>query len=128
MPLKALYIDDDEDIGTIAVMCLKLNDLFDAVHASSGTEGLDIAADWQPDVILLDVMMPVMDGPSTFRKLKGNPVTAGIPVIFVTAKTQRNELEELSGLGALGTIAKPFEPTTLAEDVADLLDAEKAHI
>lgn len=126
MPMKALYIDDDEDIGTIAVMCLKLNDAFDALHAPSGAEGLEMAADWQPDVILLDVMMPVMDGPSTFRKLKGNPVTADIPVIFVTAKTQRNELEELSGLGALGTIAKPFEPVALADDVADLLDVDEA--
>lgn len=121
MPMKALYIDDDEDIGTIAVMCLKLNDAFDARHASSGADGLDIAADWRPDIILLDVMMPVLDGPSTHRKLKDNPVTADIPVIFVTAKTQRNELEELSGLGALGTIAKPFEPLTLAEDIAGLL-------
>ncbi|WP_346912975.1 response regulator [uncultured Roseibium sp.] len=128
MPMKALYIDDDEDIGTIAVMCLKLNDTFDAVHASSGAEGLEIAADWNPDVILLDVMMPVMDGPSTYRKLKGNPVTADIPVIFVTAKTQRNELAELSGLGARGTIAKPFEPVTLAEDVADLLETLKTPV
>jgi len=121
MPMKALYIDDDEDIGTIAVLCLQLNETFDARHAPSGAEGLDIAADWAPDVILLDVMMPVMDGPTTRRKLKENPATADIPVIFVTAKTQQNELETLSGLGALGTIAKPFEPVTFADDIVHLL-------
>ncbi len=124
MPLKALYIDDDEDIGTIAVMCLKLNDAFEARHASNGSDGLKIAIDWEPDVILLDVMMPIMDGPSTYKHLKDNPATSGIPVIFVTARTQRNELEHLSRLGALGTIAKPFEPVTLADDVADLLDKD----
>ncbi|MBD1549694.1 response regulator [Roseibium aggregatum] len=121
MSLKALYIDDDEDIGTIAVMCLKLDGTFDARHASSGAEGIDIAVDWNPDVILLDVMMPVMDGPATRQKLKDNPATADIPVIFVTAKTQRSDLENLSGLGALGTIAKPFEPITFADDVTQLL-------
>ena len=121
MQRKALYIDDDEDIGTIAVMCLKLNDIFDARHASNGPDGISVAVNWKPDVILLDVMMPIMDGPSTHRQLKDNPATADIPVIFVTARTQRDELEALSSLGALGTIAKPFEPVTLAEDVAELL-------
>ena len=102
-------------------MCLKLNDIFDARHASNGPDGISVAVNWKPDVILLDVMMPIMDGPSTHRQLKDNPATADIPVIFVTARTQRDELEALSSLGALGTIAKPFEPVTLAEDVAELL-------
>ena len=103
-------------------MCLKLNDAFDAQHASSGAEGLNIAADWKPDVILLDVMMPVMDGPTTRVKLKDNPETADIPVIFVTAKTQPNELKTLSELDALGTIAKPFEPISFADDVTQILE------
>jgi len=89
---------------------------------SSGKEALALAADWSPDLILLDVMMPAMDGPTTLAHLRDNPVTRGIPVIFVTARV---EIKALSGShDAVGTIAKPFDPMTLAALVRGYLEPD----
>ena len=83
----------------------------------SGEEALVTAVDWQPDIILCDVMMPVMDGPATLMRLRENALTANIPVIFMTARAQTRELDRFCSLGALGVIPKPFDPMTLAASV-----------
>ncbi|WP_417712550.1 response regulator [Roseibium aggregatum] len=119
--IKALYVDDDPDISTIVEMCLDLSGEFEIVCASSGQEALVKAEAWQPDVVLLDYMMPVMDGPTTYLCLKENPATAGIPVAFVTAKSMQSDVSTLLELGAIGVISKPFDPNSLATDVKALL-------
>ncbi len=83
----------------------------------SGKEALAVAADWQPDLILLDVMMPVMDGPATLVRLREDARTASIPVIFMTARAQAREVDRFRSLGAVGVIPKPFDPMTLAASV-----------
>lgn len=82
---------------------------------------LTVAPEWQPDLILLDVMMPLMDGPTAFGNLRDQPETRDIPVVFITARTQPREVEELMKLGASGVIAKPFDPMTLASVVREYL-------
>jgi CheY-like chemotaxis protein len=94
---------------------------WDVIAARSGSEGLIEARAEMPDAILLDVMMPDMDGPSTFQRLQSDSVTQGIPVIFLTAKVQAAEVRRFTDLGVSGVIAKPFDPLTLAQQVADTL-------
>lgn len=119
--IKALYVDDDEDIATIVEMCLELDSDFEVKCLHSGREGILEAIDWQPDVILLDYMMPEMDGPSTFFHLQERPTTKDIPVIFITAKSMKDDVSMLMDIGALGVISKPFHPETLAADIKALL-------
>lgn len=115
--IKALYVDDDEDISTIVEMCLDLDGGFDTRCVGSGKEALAEAENWRPDVILLDYMMPMMDGPTIFRHLRDNEATRNIPVLFVTAKSMREDVEMLKQLGAIGVISKPFNPVELASDI-----------
>jgi CheY-like chemotaxis protein len=115
--MKVLYVDDEADIRTIASMALELDPDFEVRTEASGTEALATAADWRPDAILLDVMMPTMDGPTTLAKLRQNTDTSGIPVIFVTARAQAHELKHFISLGALDVITKPFDPMSLAAAV-----------
>lgn len=119
--MRILYVDDDADIRTVAVMSLQLQPSFDVRECSGGALAVPMARDWQPDVVLLDVMMPGMDGPMTRAALRDEPATAGIPVIFVTARIQSAELERLLGLGVTGIIAKPFDPMSLAQQVSTLM-------
>lgn len=118
---KILYVDDDEDIREVAVMALELEPNFNVRSCASGPEAISMAAEWKPDLILLDVMMPGMDGPTVFEHLGRLPETASIPVVFITARTQKHEVERFLSLGAQGVIAKPFEPMTLADDVKRFL-------
>ncbi len=90
--------------------------------ASSGQEGLDMAATHQPDAILLDVMMPDMDGLTTFQKLQANPATQAIPVILLTAKIQASDRRRYAELGLSAAIAKPFNPLDLANQIASALN------
>lgn len=119
MTLKALLVDDDPDIRTIGEVSLATVGGFEVVVAESGLACLDRAQSARPDVILLDVMMPELDGPSTLRRLRADPRTADIPVIFLTAKVQ--ERGSYLKLGAAGVINKPFDPMTLPERVRALL-------
>lgn len=119
--LKALYVDDDEDIGTIVELCLDLDGTFETRTVTSGRDALAEAETWNPDVILLDYMMPEMDGPTTFGHLKESGTTEAIPVIFVTAKSMDEDIAMIRDLGASGMISKPFEPTTFAAEVKSLL-------
>ncbi|MER8911965.1 response regulator [Mesorhizobium sp. M0854] len=121
MPARILYVDDENDIREIAQMSLELDLEFEVQSCPSGIEALTNAADWQPDLILLDVMMPDMDGPETLRRLADSPLTASIPVVFITARTQTHEVQRYLAMGAVGVIAKPFDPLALAGEVRKLL-------
>jgi len=111
---RVLHIDDEPDILEIVAASLALDPEFEVRGCSSGADGLAAAAEWRADLILLDVMMPIMDGPATLRHLRGNPKTANIPVVFMTARAQSRELEHFRSLGATNVIVKPFDPMTLA--------------
>ncbi|HEY0033786.1 MAG TPA: response regulator [Devosia sp.] len=115
--LKVLYVDDDPDIREIAIMSLGLDPDMDVRGEGSGAEALLAARSWQPNAILLDVMMPSMDGPTTLRHLRECAETAAIPVIFITARAQTREVDEYLAMGALAVIVKPFDPMTLAKSV-----------
>ncbi len=119
--IKALYVDDDPDIATIVEMCLEMHGGFEVLCASSGKEALVKAEAWQPDIILLDYMMPEMDGPATFLQLKRIPSVSTIPVVFVTAKSMQDDVSRLMELGATGVISKPFDPNSIASDVLAFL-------
>ncbi|MBZ4021776.1 hypothetical protein CKO11_04790 [Rhodobacter sp. TJ_12] len=118
---RILYIDDDNDIREIAVMALELNELFEVRSAASGASGLEIAREYTPDLILLDVMMPGLDGPATYRLVKLDPALQQTPVAFITARTQTHQVAELMGMGACSVIPKPFDPMALAGQVESLL-------
>ena len=114
---KIMIVDDDEDICTVAALAARRVGGWDVVVAASGQEALAKARSERPDVILLDVMMPVLDGPATLVKLREEPSTIAIPVIFLTAKVQRLEVEHYLALGAIGVIRKPFDAMTLPDEV-----------
>lgn len=109
---RILYVDDEPDIREIAELALSLDPEFEVRTVSSGEEAL-MAAQWQPSLILLDVMMPFMDGPATLARPRGNLATEAIPVAFVTARAQRTEIQDFTSMGAVGVIAKPFDPISL---------------
>jgi CheY-like chemotaxis protein/HPt (histidine-containing phosphotransfer) domain-containing protein len=116
-PIRLLHVEDEPDIREVVELALALDPIFMTRSCESGAEGLTVAAEWQPDIILLDVMMPVLDGPATLAQLRANPLTAGIPVMFMTARAQSREADRFRALGAVGVIAKPFDPMTLAAAV-----------
>ncbi|MBD3884655.1 response regulator [Phormidium tenue FACHB-886] len=118
---RILIIDDEYDIRAVAQLTLKTVGGWEVSTASSGNEGLAKAADEQPDVILLDVMMPEMDGIETIRALQANPVTQPIPVILMTAKVQAAEQRRFAELDAAGIITKPFKAMKLPEQIAKIL-------
>ena len=126
MTIRILYVDDEADIRDIAAMSLELDTDFEVRTASSGIEALPIAAEWKPHIILLDVMMPVMDGPTCFARLREHPDSRDIPVVFITARTQAQEVEGFKALGAEGVIGKPFDPMSLAPTVRAYLDPARA--
>lgn len=118
---KVLVVDDDEDIRIVAELAARRIGGWDVVCAASGEEALAIVLRELPDLILLDAMMPVLDGPSTMRKLLENPATSKIPVIFLTAKVQQREVDRYLELGARGVISKPFEATALPSEIRRIL-------
>lgn len=118
---RVLYVDDEPDIREIAELSLSLDRDLEVRTADGGAEALAIVPDWRPDAILLDVMMPHMDGPAVLAKLREDPATAQVPVIFVTARAQQAEIQNFATLDARGVIAKPFDPVALAAQVRALL-------
>ena len=117
-PLRRIfYVEDEIDIQTVAKLALEATGGFSVGVCSSGEKALTEAPAFGPDIIILDVMMPGMDGPSTLKALRRNPETTDIPVIFMTAKAQQHEIAEFKRLGAVDVIAKPFDPMTLAQTV-----------
>src|SRR5580704_14222390 len=119
--IRILHVDDEPDIREVVDLSLGLNPEFEVHACASGEEAIAAAADWSPIIILLDVMMPGMDGPTTLTHLRQNPKTSGIPVLFMTARAQTREVEHFCSLGAQGVISKPFDPMTLAGVVRDHL-------
>jgi CheY-like chemotaxis protein len=120
-PKKLLVIDDEGDIREVARLSLELTEGWAVLSANGGAAGMTLALSMEPDAILLDVMMPEMDGPSTLRALQQNAATKSIPVIFLTAKVQAADRERFMQLGVRTIIAKPFDPLTLGQQIRDAL-------
>jgi len=120
--LKVLIIDDDADIRRIAGLSLSRLGGMVVIEAAGGAEGVRRAAEDPPDAILLDMMMPFMNGSETLAALRAQPETALTPVIFLTAKSVQVEVERMKALGAAGVLIKPFDPRTLAADLRALLN------
>ncbi|MEM6599247.1 MAG: response regulator [Cyanobacteria bacterium P01_D01_bin.36] len=121
MSKQILMIDDESDIQTVACMGLTMMGGWQVLTASSGKEGIAQAKAHALDAILLDVMMPDMDGVATLKALKADASTQAIPIIFLTAKSRAINRKELYALGAQGVIHKPFDPTTLASQISGFL-------
>ncbi|MCH9613076.1 MAG: Transcriptional regulatory protein SrrA [Chlamydiia bacterium] len=118
---KILLVDDDTDLLTITKMSLE-SESIEIETAGSGAEGIEKALSFQPDVILLDVMMPELDGIGTLERLKSAPSTQSIPVIFLTAKVQKSEVERYNELEVAGVISKPFSPNSLFGQITKLVN------
>jgi CheY-like chemotaxis protein len=119
-PQRILYVEDDPDIQAVAKIALEAVGGFSLRICSSGEEALHEAEAFAPQLILLDVMMPGMDGPTTLKTIRQKECLAEVPVIFLSAKAQPSEVAHYKSLGALDVIAKPFDPMTLAERVREL--------
>ena len=115
--IRILYVDDEADIREVVSIALSLDPDLDVRLCDGGDAALEAAASWQPALILLDFMMTGMDGPATLGKLREDPRTAEIPVVFVTARSARSDVDQLMSLGAMGVIPKPFDPMTLSRNV-----------
>ena len=118
---RVLVVDDEEHIREIAAVSLELTAGWEVRQARSGTEGIEAAIRWAPDAILLDVMMPDLDGAAAFGRLQADDRTARIPVVFLTAKVQTSDLHRYLSLGVRGVIAKPFDPVLLAGRLSEIL-------
>lgn len=122
---RILYVEDEPDIQTVAQIALESVGGFQVKVCSSGEEALENARDFNPQLLLLDVMMPGMDGPSTLTALKKIPELSNTPAIFMTAKVQPQEVAQLLTYGAIDVIAKPFDPMTLAETIRKIWHKNK---
>jgi CheY-like chemotaxis protein len=123
-PLTILHVDDEDDIREVAAFALELDPQVRLRSVESGTAALEaLDAGHRPDVILLDVMMPHLDGPGTLKRIRERPDHRQTPVIFMTARAQAGEIDYYRRLGALDVIVKPFDPMTLAADVRAILAA-----
>lgn len=122
-PLRLLCVDDESDIREVAALSLELDGGFDVKFCASGQEALEALPGFAPDMVLLDVMMPDMDGPTTLESLRQLPEGKSVSVVFITAKAQRQEVEHFLSLGAVGAIAKPFDPMTLADEVRSIWES-----
>ncbi len=116
---KILYVEDDLDIQSVAEMSLSDVGGFTVNICSSGQEALEKAPAFLPDLIILDVMMPGMDGPTTFRALRGIPEFENTPIVFMTAKVMGPEVEQYKEMGAVGVIPKPFDPMALPDQIRE---------
>ncbi len=121
---RVLLVEDDPDIQLVASLALSDVGGLTVEVCGSGREALSLAPHFRPDLVLLDVMMPDMDGFAALRALRANPDTREIPVVFMTARARQHELTRYQELGALGVITKPFEPATLAEALRGLWERD----
>lgn len=127
MTLALMHVDDEPDIREVAAMALELDPDISLISVGSGQEALDLIASGRaPDVILLDFMMPTMDGPGVLKRLRAMAGQERTPVIFMTARAQSSEVDQLKAMGAIGVIVKPFDPMTLADQIRGLLAEAKA--
>jgi CheY-like chemotaxis protein len=123
---RVLVVEDESDIQKVIKMSLKFRGVSEVIVAGDGEKCLAAVAEARPDVILLDVAMPGMDGYETCRRLKSNPATKEIPVIFLTASTQKGDEQTGFRAGASGYLTKPFDPMTLHERIVAILESTKA--
>ena len=114
---RILYVEDDADVRKVATFALKMVGKFAVEACASGEEALEKAAGFAPQLLLLDVMMPGMDGPTTLARLRQLEATASTPAVFMTAKVQPHEVSHYRSLGSLDVISKPFDPMTLSATV-----------
>ena len=122
---KILYAEDEPDIQTVALMALETIGGFTVRACNSGQEAIEAAAAFTPDLVILDVMMPGMDGPATLEALRKLPNMADVDVIFMTAKVQSQEVERYLQMGAVDVIAKPFDPMTLASQIEAIWERQQ---
>ena len=120
---RICYVEDDEDIQRIVRMSLERVGKMTVAVVSDPTQALQAFAEFRPDLVMLDWMMPGMDGPTLLRRMREVPETRALPVVFITAKASQRELAELRGLGAAGTISKPFAPKDLPEQLRAIWNA-----
>jgi len=114
---RVLYVEDEPDIQKVAKLALETVGNLEVLICSSGAEAIEKAAPYEPDLLLLDVMMPGMDGPATLAALRAIDSLTDVPAVFLTAKVMPSEMQEFKEMGAIDVIAKPFDPMTLAEQV-----------
>lgn len=119
--LKVVYVEDDPDIRAVAELSLGDVAKFDVRLCASGKEALELFEEFKPDLVLLDVMMPGLDGPQTLRALRKQEGMDSVPVIFMTARLQPEEVDEYLRLGAIGVIPKPFDPMTLGDQIRAMI-------
>ncbi len=119
---RILYAEDEPLIQAVAKLALEKVGGFDVLICSSGAEALEKIGAFAPDLVLLDVVMPGMDGPATLQRLRSDPATAAIPIVFLTANAQPAEVARYRGLGAMDVVAKPFNPMTLAAQIKLIWD------
>lgn len=117
---RILYAEDEDSIAAVTVMTLEDLGGFEVRRCASGREALDMLAAFAPQLVLLDVMMPEMDGPETLQRLRTTEEGRGLPVIFITARAQTHEQEAYRAMGALGVIVKPYDPIALCGQVRSL--------
>ena len=123
---RILYAEDEPDIQEIAVLTLESIGGYSLKVCNTGQEALDAALSFQPDLLLLDVMMPEMDGPTALAEIRKLPGMASIPTVFMTAKIQPQEIKEYKVMGALEIIAKPFDPMTLSDTIQNIWNQHTA--
>ncbi|MDU8946125.1 response regulator [Ovoidimarina sediminis] len=119
-----LHIDDDERIRDLVALAMELNDEVSLIQAANGTDGLRLARQLKPDLILLDFMMPGLSGEDVITEIHASPEIARIPVVFMTARTTQADDEFMMSLGARDVIRKPFDPFQLPERVSEFLTVE----
>lgn len=118
---KVMYVEDDQDVATVALMSMKMIGGLDATHFRSGLEALEALSTLQPDLILLDVMMPEMDGVTLFKHIQNRPEGQGVPIVFMTARVQHAEVQSYLELGATDVIGKPFDPRKLCDRLKQII-------
>lgn len=121
---RILYVEDQQDIQMIARVALESISHFELKICSGGEEALQVLQEYSPQLLLLDVMMPGIDGPQTLQGARKLPGFENIPVIFMTAKVLPSEVDSLMALGALGVIQKPFDPVSLGDEIRQLWKAQ----
>jgi len=122
---RVLIVEDDPDIQMLAGMSLKDLGGLEIRTANDGQQALELLDEWRPDLVLMDVMMPNLTGPETLEKLKANDTTSQIPVVLMTAKSERDQVVLYRAMGAAAVIVKPFEPLTLADHLRAIFDETK---
>lgn len=121
--LRILYAEDEPDVQTIVEISVWSTSSFEIKTCKNGKLLLECVEEYNPDLILLDVMMPEMDGPTTYKNLQANENTKKIPVVFITAKAQSHEVELFKETGVIGVITKPFDPVTLCSEIQKIWDS-----